>query len=264
MNQSSVRQESDLCQYKPKCDVIVNATAYAPGGKPSKRFEVGLHIQRPSTPSPLPEMPRGLNPLQGPTHQQMEVWRNEVRQAQRTPLPGEILLNKKLIVTGERHFKKWIWPFPQLMTLLNWVSLGLIHIAPWRLTSPKPAKSVPIRAEVAFGGQCRVNMNEKAAKRVRKKYRLTSEQASEYYDTELPPDQRVLAHTAFEANLIGRGFAEQWYVNANKLTQILAPQIAYLDAPLSRRQFVRSLLRKLSDQSTRKMVAGSRRQMNFM
>ncbi|MET3120406.1 hypothetical protein AAKU64_004658, partial [Undibacterium sp. GrIS 1.8] len=27
MNQSSVRQESDFCQYKPKCDVIVNATA---------------------------------------------------------------------------------------------------------------------------------------------------------------------------------------------------------------------------------------------
>ena len=41
---SSVRQESDLCHYKPKCDVLVNATAYAPGGHALPRFTVGLKI----------------------------------------------------------------------------------------------------------------------------------------------------------------------------------------------------------------------------
>ena len=44
MNKSSVRQESDLAPFKPECDVIVNATAYAPGGKPAPSFEVGIRI----------------------------------------------------------------------------------------------------------------------------------------------------------------------------------------------------------------------------
>ena len=38
-------QESDFAPYKPKCDVlVVNATAYAPGGKPMKRWPVGFRF----------------------------------------------------------------------------------------------------------------------------------------------------------------------------------------------------------------------------
>jgi hypothetical protein len=37
-NRSVVRQESDLCHYKPRCDVIVNAVAHAPRGRPAQRF----------------------------------------------------------------------------------------------------------------------------------------------------------------------------------------------------------------------------------
>jgi len=44
MNTSSVRQESDLAQYKPNCDVIVIGSAYAPGHKPVPRFEAGIRI----------------------------------------------------------------------------------------------------------------------------------------------------------------------------------------------------------------------------
>jgi hypothetical protein len=47
-NKSSVRQESDLVPCKPKCDVIVNATAYAPGGHPSLEFVVGVRIRGPA------------------------------------------------------------------------------------------------------------------------------------------------------------------------------------------------------------------------
>ncbi len=44
INESSVKQESDLAPFKPECDIIVNATAYAPGGKPSPRFIVEVRI----------------------------------------------------------------------------------------------------------------------------------------------------------------------------------------------------------------------------
>ncbi|WP_127960404.1 DUF2169 family type VI secretion system accessory protein [Serratia microhaemolytica] len=44
LNTSSVLRESDLAPYKPACDVIVNGTAIAPGGKPSTQFAVNLQL----------------------------------------------------------------------------------------------------------------------------------------------------------------------------------------------------------------------------
>ncbi|OTA14691.1 hypothetical protein Xbed_03656 [Xenorhabdus beddingii] len=45
MNASVVLQESDLAPFKPRCDVIVNGTAYAPAGRPCAAFPVRLHIR---------------------------------------------------------------------------------------------------------------------------------------------------------------------------------------------------------------------------
>jgi hypothetical protein len=73
VSKSSVRQESDLVPYKPKCDVIVNATAYAPGGGPSLGFSVGVRICGPP----------GDNKDSGP-----------------------LILEKKLTVTGLRRWEK--------------------------------------------------------------------------------------------------------------------------------------------------------------
>ena len=45
LNETSVLQESDFAPYKPKCDVLlINATAYAPDGKPQTRWPVGLRV----------------------------------------------------------------------------------------------------------------------------------------------------------------------------------------------------------------------------
>lgn len=72
-NKSSVRQESDLVPYKPRCDVIVNATAYAPEGKPALGFVAGVRIN-------------------GPCGESIE--------------PGPVILEKKLVVTGPRCWEK--------------------------------------------------------------------------------------------------------------------------------------------------------------
>ncbi|KLU16217.1 MULTISPECIES: DUF2169 family type VI secretion system accessory protein [Xenorhabdus] len=45
MNASQVLQESDLAPFKPRCDVIVNGTAYAPQGQPCTEFPVRLQVQ---------------------------------------------------------------------------------------------------------------------------------------------------------------------------------------------------------------------------
>ncbi|WCM89475.1 DUF2169 family type VI secretion system accessory protein [Acidovorax sp. NCPPB 3576] len=41
-----VRFESDLVPFKPRVDVIVNAVAYAPGGKPVAAFDAGVTVGR--------------------------------------------------------------------------------------------------------------------------------------------------------------------------------------------------------------------------
>ena len=53
MNQSTVRQESDLCHYKPQCDVIANAVAYAPQNQPVPSFGVHLAVKRSGMDKPL-------------------------------------------------------------------------------------------------------------------------------------------------------------------------------------------------------------------
>jgi hypothetical protein len=62
--QGSVRQESDLCPYKPRCDAIVNATVSPPrrpDGSAPTRFEVRFVVKRPDAPAPSPPEPYGLN-----------------------------------------------------------------------------------------------------------------------------------------------------------------------------------------------------------
>ena len=66
INYSQVLQESDLSPVKPRCDVIINGTAYAPGGIASEQFAVSVH---PATPD------------------------------------GEVLLDKTLLIRGESEYQ---------------------------------------------------------------------------------------------------------------------------------------------------------------
>lgn len=41
---TSMRYECDFSPFKPRCDVLLNGAAYAPGGRPAKRVTVGLRV----------------------------------------------------------------------------------------------------------------------------------------------------------------------------------------------------------------------------
>ncbi|RQW86581.1 MAG: DUF2169 domain-containing protein [Geobacter sp.] len=171
VNKSSVRKESDLVHFKPKCDVIVNATAHAPGGVPSLGFVAGVKIN-------------------GPPHDNGDA--------------GPLILEKKLLVTGPRYWEK-----------------GLL--GKWTLNSPvSPIRSLPLRYDYAFGGECRVALDDPGGKQVKAEFRLTPEQRTCHPDG---PDSVPLAHTTCENNPLGIGFVEDWYRKAKKLNTIPAPQI---------------------------------------
>jgi hypothetical protein len=226
LNESSVRQESDFAPYKPHTDIIVLANAYAPSRQPKARFNVGVSITGAPTRQEILPLPFGLNPLQGPSHEQMEAWRNERDRIESAPPNVATIFDKKLIVTGPREWRK-----RNLVTRV----LSLFTLPKWKLTSPTPITDLPLRYEYAYGGDNKILVTEKAAKRVKKKYRLPGRlpQSAKSYagsDQEIP----AIAHSVSQKNTVGRGFAEAWYLRATKAKRIAAPQIEAPDEPIAR------------------------------
>ncbi len=234
--EQSVRMESDLAPYKPVCDVIVVGAGHAPGGRAARRFTVSLHVQAPDRAAPLPAKPYPLNPTQALSPRAYAEWQEQMALARATRLPGAVLVNKRLAVTGERSLRRHLLPLRLLQTAIALGSLGLVRLNPYRLTAPAAAKSVPLRYEYAQGGQCRVEAADAAAKRVPRRYRLSAEQQQQYPAPAQPP----LAHDSSQRNPGGRGFARPWFLRAARVKQLPAPCIEYAHAPFSARRFWRS------------------------
>jgi hypothetical protein len=253
---ASVRQESDLCHYKPNCDVIVNAFAHTPKGEPRRRFLVGLRLMRPDEPTPLPPAPYGLNPLQGPTEIQRLAWEAEMERASTTRRPGKVLIDKQLAVTGPRDFIRKAAPLRWFGSLLKLTTLGLVRPKDWRLTAPEPIALLPLRNELAFGGQCRIDKAEATAKRIPKRHHLKPEQQAEHPNAEAEPERHALAHEAYVPNTIGQGWARDWYLKAKRLKRLPAPQIEYPDHPITIRHFKQARRDKLDAKHESKLVAG--------
>jgi len=226
MNQSSVRQESDLCHYKPRCDVIANATAYAPSDRLTS-FNVSLRVFRIGPPRPIPAPPQGLNHRMSAPKAEIDKWRRTVEQIKAEPPPELNLIDKTLTVCGERRFFKE----------------GMI-LPSWALTSPKILKSLPLRYEYAFGGQCKIDATDtEAAKRLPAAHWMTAEQRAQHPET----DNLPIAHTVHEPNIVGRGYAQTWHLDAAKCISVDAPQITYPNAPIDSNIFMQAAKGKLSE-----------------
>jgi hypothetical protein len=120
----SLREESDLAPYKPKCDVLVRGHAHAPGARAAKRWKAGIRITAPCA-------AQSLSPDRSQPDQRSDPARENGADRQ-----CNVLLNKALQFTGPRQFRR--------------DPLRLWH--GWRLGAPLPATKVPLRWEHAFGG----------------------------------------------------------------------------------------------------------------
>jgi hypothetical protein len=74
----------------------------------------------------------------------------------------------------------------------------------------------------AFGGECRINHDDPDGKGVKSGSRLTPEQRDSHSEG---PAAAPIAHTVYENNPLGVGFAEAWYLKAKKIKTIPAPRI---------------------------------------
>ncbi|HGL6358877.1 TPA: DUF2169 domain-containing protein [Citrobacter amalonaticus] len=177
INKSPVLRESDLAPLKPACDIIVNGTAYTPDG------------------IAVPEMTAGL------------LMRSAT---------GEVLIDKKLRITGRRFFRQ------QPLT------------GQWCETEPEPFTSLPLDYRYAFGGECRVEANSDYADRIPEENRLTDEQRREHPEPDNPP----LAHMACPVNPLGLGYTQAWYLPADKIQQVEAHRIISAEHPFTLHHFI--------------------------
>lgn len=223
-NRSSVKQESDLAPYKPHTDVIVIADACAPQGKTSTLFGVALKINSaPSVPD-LPPEPYGLNPTCHASSERLAEWRQQCARLTAKALEGDLVLRKVLFVRGATEWRR---RNPVVR------ALSMFTLSQWKQTAPIPVTTLPLRYEYAYGGENKVLVTERAAKRVGKDFRLPG-RVPRPGNTSSDDPPEATAHSVYEQNPVGRGFAEQWYLHATKLARVPAPQIEAPSQPMAR------------------------------
>ena len=99
---SGVLQESDLCHYKPKCDVIVNGHAYAPKRKNVKDFIAAIHVQ-------TPNKVIFAEPIKSAKYQFEALKKENIKQQQpriTKRIKGDVLIDKKLLVGAEQYIER--------------------------------------------------------------------------------------------------------------------------------------------------------------
>ncbi|MCY0916349.1 DUF2169 family type VI secretion system accessory protein [Massilia antarctica] len=224
LNRSSIKQESDLAPYKPHTDVIVIGDAWAPQGSACPMFTVAVKIcSAPRTPD-LPSEPRGLTPTIRASDEQIAEWQKECAQLRAQALQDTVLLHKVLTVKGACEWR-------QRNPLAR--ALSFFTLPAWKLTAPQPITTLPLRYEYSYGGENKVLVTEPGAKRVGKKHRLAG-RMPQTAKAGAANAQEAIAHSVYEANPIGRGFAENWYLDAARPDRIPAPQVEADSEPITR------------------------------
>lgn len=188
INQSSVRFESDLAPAKTKCDVIVNGNAYAPKISPDAELEAGVVL-----------------------NENGEVTEFVTSVLIKDGL-DQVLLDKSLTVRGAQQFY-----FPEKYAI-NRKQKSKDQIQASEIV---PVTMLPLDYEYAFGGENKLYADNPYAENLSDKAKLTAAQLAGH-----PEENPPLAHTIYEANLLGQGFLESWYLTATQNREsLLAPQI---------------------------------------
>jgi hypothetical protein len=232
---SSMRQESDLAPYKPYCDVLVVGAAHAPLGKAVPQFEARLQVLDRPRQAELPPRPQGLSPMQSPSPEDIKRWQREVAQAQARAALPVALVDKRLQVYGPRQWRR----ASVAPTLAKALTLGLASPSPWQLSAPEASASCPLQYELAFGGSCRINAGDAAARRVAKAHRLNATQLAQHPDADAEPTLRPVAHDASLSNPVGLGFARRWYLDATRADELPAHRLDRAAAPITGADFWR-------------------------
>ncbi len=216
-----IYQESDFVLFKPNCDVIVNAVAHAPRGE-MERFKVSLRVSRNAAAESDPEIA------------QRRANGSGIAIPLRT---SEVIIDKSLVVTGEREFRLRPQLVRSLATLTKMATLGVFRASDWQLTVPKKCTNLPLRYTAALGGVARVDVEDvdraAMAKRIGKLNCLSDSAVGPDSEIHAPGKQAPLALSVFESNPVGTGYTTNCYLKAIESRSIPAPRVEYPDVPIT-------------------------------
>ncbi|MGA7777857.1 MAG: DUF2169 domain-containing protein [Paraburkholderia sp.] len=211
VNESSVREESDLAHYKPRCDVIVRGSAHAPHGTAATQWGVRIKVSSPRSSLQTISQTAGLSAKLDlkPALDARYGERWMIPLALSKPLfdsitAPQVLLDKTLQIVGPREYHQ--------------------RLAGWSLSTPQATARVPLRWEYAFGG----------SSVVRNPRHGQDPEAAEF----------LLNEVCF-SNPLGCGWVENRYsdmlrkAGQKALDRLPAPQIEFPERPVQRPVMIR-------------------------
>lgn len=147
INRSSVRTESDLAPFKPRCDVVLIGSAHSPTGRPTREVVVGVDIDR------------GNRPIH----------------------------SHRLRVHGERDLLRRDAVDRGAAAIVWLATAGVVEAPEWYLSEPEPFSECQLRYELAFGGESRIAPEDEEADRVAEVHRLADDARQRHPDGAAAP-----------------------------------------------------------------------------
>lgn len=227
ITQTSLVAESDLAPNKSKVDLIVNGTAYAPGGKSARRFSVSLTVREKDKPLDEPLYPNGINPFTNPSTQRNKEYQQELAAHHAKPYSaGKILHQKKLNVVGPRYWRF----YSRFAQVLGWIDnilfLRIINNNDWVLSRPQLTTEVPLQYDLAYGGTVNLTSKKETQKPAMMVAHPDNPVGSGYIPTVKQIKQQFKIGI-FKANNLRTAYCR-------KIKKIQAPQIEIPGKPIKR------------------------------
>lgn len=239
---SGVIQESDLCHYKPKCDILISGNAYAPQRRRSQKFMASIKVQ-------TPNKVIFADPT-APSKYQFQEQFHEQQSKQSTPniaqrIKGDILVDKKLIVTG----KQYIQSIDESIAGSYRLFAGTTH----------KVNTVSLNPSSSLGGYCALDDEHPNVDKI------NSDKLIPVNDRTAIPIKGNTAPIAYFSQYIGNpygtGYLTPEYIRAMTTAlliskQIAIPQLHYPEYLITDNTLNHILYGKLDDTESSQMVAG--------
>lgn len=229
---SGVLQESDLCHYKPKCDVLVIGNAYAPQGFLVKSFKAGISLQTPDKVIFAEPIPAGKYQFQ----QSLATKKPKANKL----VKGEVLINKQLLIVGEQYIER--------------IEEGVTGKYQLFSGNLKKVNKVSLNPSSSLGGYCVIDNDHPNLLKINSEHLIPEEERRI-----LPIDGHsapIAYFSQYNYNPNGTGYLTPEYIEAVAPQNIALPQIQNPKRNVSDVVLTQLLSTKLTDAEQQQMVVG--------
>lgn len=203
---SGVIEESDLCHYKPNCDVLVIGSAYTPSNA-DKQFTASLSVQ-------TPDKVLYTQPIKASKYLFADTVKPNKQVSQ--TLPGTVLIQKTLTITAPSVAIRQVE--------------GITGKLRYQIKTQPMIHKVSLNPTSSFGGYCLIEEANPVLSEIPKEEQIPADDRT---SIRLNPKHGVLGYFSQDNhNPYGKGYVSSVYAKAMQPDSIELSQIHYPDYPL--------------------------------